>query len=238
MAEYIDLTVDELEKRIGKVVRKEVSRVPIGEPDVEGKGFEAKRSRIGYPRSKIKKDERGLPVDEFSFVRALEAMKKGEATGPEREAFDAGEKKALVWASGSGGGYFVDSEYLPEEFISTLDAAIVCRKAGCKVIQAQGSPFNIPKVTSGATAYWVTQNADIPASDPTPGQLQLSPHWAVARTQLSQFLVQSSAGAAEQIIREELAKRLALAVDDAMLEGDGSSGKPTGMAFRCFCRAL
>ncbi len=82
------------------------------------------------------------------------------------------------------------------------------------------------KISAGATAYWVGQNATITASDQTPAQLQLSPKFCVARTQISQFLAMSSEGAAESLVREDLARVLAAAIDDAMLEGNLATATP------------
>jgi len=217
--------VDRLEKEKSKI---------LPEPEVKAQEKEEKeeRPKIKFPATKKNVDNWGLPKDEFCFTRFIEARRSGNWEGAEyeKEVLEFSRKKALVWASGSGGGYWVDTEFLPQEFIDYFAAQVVCRKAGCQVIKAQGSPVEIPKATAGATAYWVAQNATITASDQTPGQLQLTPHWCVARTQLSRFLVQSSGGVAEQIVRRDIASQLARAVDDAMLEGPGTSGKPTGMA--------
>jgi len=247
LAELIATAVEEKTKAIVdevKELRKDAAHI-LPEPDVKeeekekiyGRGIdesnyeEVIKEFNAKLNEKVQRD-REVPKNEFSFVRFLWAQKTGDwKHAPyERAAWEASQQKALTWASGSGGGYWVDAEFLPEEFINYFAAQIVCRKAGCKVLQATGSPVNIPKITAGATAYWVDQNATITASDQTPAQLQLTPHWCVARTQLSRFLVRSSQGAAEQIVRQDIAQKLARAVDDAMLEGTGSNSQPTGMA--------
>lgn len=189
----------------------------------------------------IENSPRFIREDEFSLGRFFAAQVSHDWSNAKYErycldqskrTFGSVTQKALGWASGSSGGYWVATEFLPQEFINYFAANIVCRKAGCKVLPCTGAPVNIPTMTAGATAYWVSQNATLTASDTTPGQLQLTPHFVVARSQISEFLAQSSEGAAETLIREDMARVLALAIDDAMLEGVPSTatpGKPTGL---------
>lgn len=183
-------------------------------------------------KPRVEKDPRQLPPDdEFSFIRFINAQRSGSWKHAEYEeyALEETRKKSISWASGSSGGYWVDSQFLPEEFVNNLVAQIVCRQAGCRVLPCVGSPVNIPTKTAGATAYWVAQNANITASDQTPGQVQLTPKWCTGRTQISEFLAQTSAGAAEMIVREDLARVIGLEVDKQMLVGTGTTYKPTGL---------
>lgn len=211
-------------------------RVPAEAGDPETRMFE---ERV---RKAMEKSPRQIRKDEFSLWRFLQAQLSHDWSEAkyERYCMDltkknlAGlEQKALGWVSGSSGGYWVAAEFLPEEFINYYAANIVCRKAGCRTLQPTGAPVQIPKVTAGATAYWVGQNSNITASDQTPNQLTMYPKFCVARTQISEFLAQSSEGVAESIVREDLSRVLALAVDDAMLEGNLATATPNiieGMA--------
>lgn len=182
---------------------------------------------------------RSVPEDQFSFVRFFLARKNNdwsqapfEQYAMERtsELYDGNVAKALGWASGSSGGYWVDQQFMPQDFIDIFTAEVICRAAGCVVMPCTGSPVLIPRATASHTASWVTQNTEIPATSPTPGNISLNPHWCVGRSIISRFLQQVSAGTAEGFIRMDLARQLALAVDLAMLEGTGSSGQPTGMS--------
>ena len=227
-------SVEDVGKRVGDL--EAAKPKIIQEPDLDGVDgdqvdqIEARRKAF---KPRVERDERQLPPDDqFSFVRFINAQRDNnwKAAEYERWALEETRKKALSWASGSSGGYWVDSQFLPEEFVKNLTAKIVCRQAGCRVLPCVGSPVNIPTKTAGATAYWVAQNADLTASDQTPGQVQLTPKWCIGRTQISEFLAQTSAGAAEQIIREDLAEVIGLEVDKQMLIGTGTTQKPTGLA--------
>jgi HK97 family phage major capsid protein len=226
-------------KDLGESQRKSV----LPAPDKRLAPWQRSKEEIEEKRkewaSKHRNPNRLPPEDEFSFARFFMARKTNNwdlapfekyACETTYETYEGDAQKALGWASGSSGGYWVGIEFLPQEFIDYFTAEVVCRQAGCMVLPCTGAPVNIPKATAGHTVYWVTQNANITASDSTPGQLQLTPHWAVARCQLSRFLARTSVGAAESFVRQDMARGLALAVDDAMLEGPGTSGKPTGMS--------
>jgi len=218
------ITRKNLEQMISKGV-KEGLRKPLisGHPEDahDGVHFPNVRSSSDY-------DKRGLPKNEFSFVRFAEGCRSDKFNGLEAEVI--AESKALAWASGSSGGYFVGAEFLPAEFIENYGAAQICRQAGMRILPATGSPIQIPKLTSGVTTYWVSQNDDITLSDITPGQLELTPKICAARSKISKTLFQTSAGSAESIIMSDMALALGRAVDSAVMEGSGAAGEPTGMA--------
>jgi len=149
------------------------------------------------------------PPDKFSIIRFLKAqIQRNPALAPYEyrcmqktaEKFAGLSEKAIAWASGSAGGYWVGTEFLPEEFVNVYRSALVCRQAGMRILPCTGAPVLIPKATASGTVYWLAQNGAITESSPTPGQISLSPKFAAHRVQLSKFLVNTSAGAAEQIV--------------------------------------
>lgn len=185
---------------------------------------------IGFPNVRATRNYGQIPVDEFSFVRLINGIRNHDVTGFEREVLDESIKQRALGTDESStyGGYFVGEQFLPEEFVAFYHAASICRAAGVRVLQCR-APVKIPKSTGSVTTYWVAENADITLSDPTPGQISLSPKLLAARTQLSKSLLRMSGGVAEQIIRQDMAEAIAAAEDLAILEGTGSSNQPTGM---------
>lgn len=176
------------------------------------------------------------PKDQFSFVRFFRAQMahKPELAPFEWRCYEASQRKfdslhqkAVGWASGSAGGYWVGSEFLPEEFVEHFRSALVCKAAGMRILPCTGAPVQIPKTTASGTVYWLAQNANITESSPTPGQLSLTPKFAAHRVQLSKFLVNTSSGAAEQIVREDMSRALAVAIDKAVLEGKTTTATPS-----------
>jgi HK97 family phage major capsid protein len=83
---------------------------------------------------------------------------------------------------------------------------------------------------TGATAYWVGENAAITPSDLTVGQLSLAPKKVAALVKMSNDLALLSNPSAEAMVRRDIALALGLAVDLAGLRGAGSPNVPLGIA--------
>jgi HK97 family phage major capsid protein len=168
--------------------------------------------------------------EKFSFSKAFYAIATNDWSnaGFEKEVFDNTRERAMS-TSGSG-QYIVPSEYVAE-LIEMLRAKAVVIGMGATVIDdIQGSPLEIPKQTGGATAYWVGENANITASDLTDAQVSLTPKSCAALVQCSMRLLRLSNPSVETMIRNDLAKTIANAIDLAALRGSGTSNQPRGIA--------
>jgi HK97 family phage major capsid protein len=87
----------------------------------------------------------------------------------------------------------------------------------------------IPKLTGGATAYWVAENGAITESTPTFGQLLLSPNRLGATSDISKSLIAQSSIDVESMVRTDIATVLGIAKDLAAINGSGSGSEPTGI---------
>ena len=87
----------------------------------------------------------------------------------------------------------------------------------------------IPKQTGAATAYWLGEGATASASDQTFAPLGMMPHRLVARTAYDKQLLAQSTPSVEALVRNDLARVLALKKDLACLTGSGSAGEPLGI---------
>lgn len=238
----VDAKFKETDERIGKgqeqlqdLESRQGKLIPDGEEDMEAKRAledKAEEKKFKLPHVKRKFDRSGLPLDQFSFARFVVGCKRGNFTGFEKEVLEESAKlRALGSDTGTtDGGYFIAEEYLPQEFIANYRAAQICRAAGMRVLPCSGTPVKIPKTTDSVTVSWTGENADIAKSDVEPAQLELSPKQATARSQISKLLLRTSAGTAENIIRQDMAEGLGLAIDLAVMQGTGSSNQPTGMS--------
>jgi HK97 family phage major capsid protein len=193
-------------------------------------------------RSAVNDNPRNFPpANEFSLLRFFMAQTSHDWTNAkyERMCMDHSknrlgmhQKTAIGWASGSAGGYWVDSELLPKQFVEYYYANLVTKQAGITILPCSGAPVNIPKITGATTTYWMGQNHAIDEASPTPGTLSLVPHFCGCRARLSKFMVNASPGAAEAIIRQDMARSLACAVEHAIFEGvhgtTNANEEPTG----------
>lgn len=161
-------------------------------------------------------------AERFSFGRLFRAMATKDWTGARYE------KKALGEGTGSAGGYLVPEQHV-SEVKDRITAQAVVRRAGATVYPMGTDTLNIPRVSGGATAYWVGENTQITSSDQTFAQTQLVARVLAAMVKVSNQLLQDTSGSAEAAIRRDIAKVLALAEDLAFISGDGTSNKPLGI---------
>ena len=204
------------------------------------------------PAPSAQLDLSGSEKSRYSVLRAIRAMvdRDWSNAGFERECHNAILKRAgiadsgnggfyvpyevqkrdLTAASPSGGGYLVATDNLASSFIDLLRNRAVVAQLGATMLTGLQGNVTIPKQTAGGTAYWLTNEATaITESNQTLGQLALSPKNVGAYTEVSRQLMMQSSPAADSLIMNELAKVLAIAIDAAALEGNGS-GAPTGIA--------
>jgi len=233
--EKLNTIDDKLNSFADRLVAEEKKEPDPIKVDAEAFNPEDKAFQERMKQAEANSPHNMVPKDEFSFVRFIEAQTTHDWTNAKYEEWALKEtrKKAITWASGSGGGYWVAEQFLPERFIEELHAMIVCIKAGCLVLPCKNAPVKIPAISAGGTAYWPGQNAAITESSATPAQVTLTPHPCTARTFISRTLAYTSEGAAEAFVRNELARRIGLAVDKAMINGSVATAtpdSPTGMA--------
>jgi len=150
-----------------------------------------------------------------------------EHAGYERECVQ--ESRALSVGTDSAGGYLVSEQYLPAQFISMIRKNTVTFEAGARHLTGlTGSPVEIPKQTSAATAYWGSENTAITASDPGFGNVSMVPHPLTGMVKMSNMLLRMGNPSAESLVQEDLARVLGLKLDLAVLKGAGGT-EPLGI---------
>lgn len=139
-------------------------------------------------------------------------------------------RSGMVKGTDANGGFLVADELKSQSFIDMLRNKMVLNQAGAQVMGGLVGDVLIPRQTGGATAYWVSEGGDITESDQTIGQVSLSPKTVGAYTDISRKLLLQSSIDVEQMVRNDLATVLALAIDLAGLHGTGANNQPTGIA--------
>lgn len=173
----------------------------------------------------------GKDKDKFSFSKAIYAINTGqwEHAQFEKEIFDQMRKKQMSTGTGSA-GYLVPEQQMTQ-LIEMLRANTVVMQMGATVLSGLvGSPVSWPRQLTGATAYWVGENAAITPSVATVGQLTMTPKKVAALVKMSNELSLLSNPSAEAMVRRDIALALALAIDLAALRGSGNTNQPLGIA--------
>jgi HK97 family phage major capsid protein len=135
-------------------------------------------------------------------------------------------KNSLNEGTDADGGYLVPDEF-EKTLVQALEEENIFRRLA-KIIKTSSGDRQIPIVTTKGTAAWVAEEALIPDSDDTFGQVLLSAHKVATGIKVSNELLNDSAFNLESYIATEFAGRIGDKEEEAFFSGDGS-GKPTGI---------
>lgn len=188
----------------------------------------------------------------FSFVKALNYLSnQGDAQARRDAAFEieVGEAAAkkyerssngivipnevlrrdLVVGTPTAGGDLVDDVLLAGSFIDLLRNRLSIAQAGCTMLTGLQGNVSIPRQTSAATAYWVGENASPTESQQAIDQVNMTPKTVGAYVDYSRRLLLQSSVDVEGMVRNDLARVIALEIDRAAIYGTGSSNQPQGL---------
>ncbi len=205
-------------------------------------------------------DMSSTEVKRYSVLRAIRALvdKDWSHAGLEREVHQAILKRAgmdqsvnggffvpvdvqhaqlgnarrdLTVGTPTAGGNLVATDLAASSFIELLRARAVVARLGATMLSGLVGNVAIPRQTGAATANWLANEAAaITETQQTIGQLALTPKTLGAYTEVSRLLMMQSTPAADQMVMNDFARVLALAIDLAALEGPGTGGAPTGIS--------
>lgn len=142
----------------------------------------------------------------------------------------AGMERTFNQTTGAG-SKLIATNLLAGSFIDILRNKTVVAQAGAMMMPGLSGNVAIPRQTGATTAYWFnSESAGITAaSNPTIDQVSLSPKTVGAYGDISRSLLKQSTPAAEQLVRNDLAAVIGLAIDLAALKGTAADGQPRGI---------
>lgn len=142
------------------------------------------------------------------------------------QGYDA---KTLSWLTETLGGSLVAP---PEqgELIELLRNKEALINAGARTVPLppQGR-MKYPRQTAASTTYWVGENKIITDSDIGTGEITLQAKKLAVLIKTPNELIRFASPAAEALLRDDMAKSLALGLDLAGLEGAGTDTRPRGI---------
>ena len=131
---------------------------------------------------------------------------------------------------GSAGGYLVAEELATASFIELLRNRAMVLNAGAIVLSDLDGDIDIPKMTGGATAYWLGQEGDdVTESQQSLGQVRMSPKTVGVLTDITRRMMIQSSISAEAFVRNDFMNAIALKIDAAAINGSGAAGEPRGI---------
>ena len=188
----------------------------------------------------------------FSFLRALNYLANpGDASARRAAEFEieVGEAAAkkyerssngivvpnevlrrdLVVGTATAGGNLVADELLSGSFIDLLRNRLALAQAGVTMLTGLQGNISIPRQSSASTAYWVGENAAPTESQQAIDQVNMTPKTVGAFVDYSRRLLLQSSIDVEGMVRNDLARVIALELDRAAIYGTGSSNQPLGL---------
>jgi hypothetical protein len=138
-------------------------------------------------------------------------------------------RAAYAVGSGSTGGNLVATNLLASSFIEVLRNNAQIMNMGPTVLNGLVGNVAIPRQATATATYWVSEATAVTEAEATFDQVTLSPKQIGARSQYSRLALQQTTPDIEAIVRNDLAKVLALGMDLAAINGSGSSGQPKGI---------
>jgi HK97 family phage major capsid protein/HK97 family phage prohead protease len=168
------------------------------------------REVIGETRQRSGLKARGMLVPSSMFAT--------------RSALTAGAVSGL-----GDGSQMVATDHLADRFVDILRNETVVGGLGATFLADLDGDVTIPKMTAGATASWVAEGSAASESTPTFSNISMSPKTVSARVSYTRQMLRQGSPDIENLLRRDLVRQIAVAIDTAALNGSGSSNQPTGV---------
>lgn len=198
----------------------------MGQPDNKRKDFEAQATVIDAIRAQIENRAADGALAEFAQEckrNGIEPRKGGVLVPSSIFAETRATQTTTSQAS------IVPDDYRADQFIGLLRNSTIVRSLGARVLTGLRGDVVIPKATGASTAYWIGEGDALTESAPSYATIGLSPKHVGALTSFSRQLAQQSNPAIEQLLRDDIAQVVGVAVDKALIHGKAADKSPTGI---------
>jgi len=119
--------------------------------------------------------------------------------------------------------------FRPALFTSALTNSTVIQALGATILSGLTGNVVIPRETGSPAVGWVNEDEALPTGNASFDSLTLTPHHVGAITELSRQLLMQNSPSVDGIIRQMLARNIALAIDAAAVNGSGTGAVPLGI---------
>lgn len=177
---------------------------------------------------------RHLPPEAAEFAGELRQKMAASYHGadPDEAEYIAGKSgltQKAAWSNPMGtvsdaaGGSTVGFPTLGELIDLQRHREVFARAGATEITLPANGRISFPKLTGGATAYWVGEAGSITQSAETTGSLLLEPKKLGVLVPINNELMRYVGATAEAMIRNDMARVAALKADAAMLDGTGGT---------------
>lgn len=178
-------------------------------------------------------DRRAQEAATFEFEAAAEAARR-DGVEPQGLYIPADVRRSWKMSkrdlNTTDDSAIIAEDFRGGDFIDVLRNASSVMQAGATMLSGLQGDVKIPKKTAASSAGWIaTEGGAAAESEPTLGQVTMSPKTLGAFTDITRLMMMQSSLDIEALIRNDLSTALALAIDLGALAGSGTSGQPTGI---------
>lgn len=178
-------------------------------------------------------DRRAQEAATFEFEAAAEAARR-DGVEPQGLYIPADVRRSWKMSkrdlNTTDDSAIIAEDFRGGDFIDVLRNASSVMQAGATMLSGLQGDVKIPKKTAASSAGWIaTEGGAAAESEPTLGQVTMSPKTLGAFTDITRLMMMQSSLDIEALIRNDLSTALALAIDLGALAGSGASGQPTGI---------
>jgi HK97 family phage major capsid protein len=140
------------------------------------------------------------------------------------------EKRVLTTGAPAGGpgSNLVPTEFLANEYISALTASTVIASLGARTLSGLMGNVEIPGEKAAPTVAWIAENAALSATDPQFRQVTLAPKHVGSLSEFSRNMLLQTSPGIEGILRQMMARDIALEMDRVAINGGGAN-QPVGI---------
>ena len=146
------------------------------------------------------------------------------------EKWSEARQKALAAGDATAGGFLVPTQF-SQEVIEFLRAQSVVRRLNARTIPVPTGTLKVPKLTNGATAYYVGENTNATKSEPTTGQLTLSFKKLITLVPMSNDLLRYASPGADAMVRDDVVNAMRVREDSAFIRDTGTDSTPKGLRY-------
>lgn len=220
---------DKLQADIARAEDFEKRKAAMAKP-IDSSGLPTSDDRV-YPQAKSSPVARAKGENFACLVRSMAATKgihplaakfAGETLKNDEVAM------ALSASSGSAGGFLVP-EAMSSEIIELLRPASVVRALNPLFMDLPNGNITMPGIAGGATASYVSEQANIPKSEVTFRQVKLVSKKLAALVPISNDLIRYPSQKTDMVVRDDCVAAVAQRSDLAFIRGDGTQDTPIGL---------
>ena len=200
----------------------------------------AERRSLGAPVDKARNELEGR----ISVVEAIAAHAEQRSLSGALAEYNQEQKRQGVQAKGvlipaslfeqraaqttTTAAGIVPEDFRADQFVGLLRNSMVVRSLGARVLPNLRGDVVIPRQATTSTAQWISEGEGLSDTGLTFNNITLKPRHVGAITELSRQLLQQANPSIEQLVRDDFINVVSLAIDKAMIHGDGLK-EPEGL---------